>query len=230
VDPGLARADLGEPRPALSPVRVAALGGMVGPVAFILVWGVASNVEAGYSARDDAISELAAIGADTRALMTTGFVVFALCVVPYAIALRRALGGPAWITAAGTGIATLAVAAIPLGRSTSTDHLHGTVAVVGYTALAVTPLLAIRPLLNRGNRGAARLSLVTAMVSGSALLLSDATSLTGLFQRIGLTAGQAWIVGSALAMALGRLPTTQSERRVVASVATDATVAADATV
>jgi hypothetical membrane protein len=222
MDPEPARAELDETRPALSGVRLAALGGLVGPLLFILTWAAASTIEAGYSPSDDAISELAAIGADTRALMTTGFVAFALCVIPYAMAMRRALAGPAWMAAAGTGVATLLVAAIPLGRSTGTDHLHGIVAVVGYTALAVTPLLAIRPLLNRGNRGIARLSLVTATVSGTALLLSDVTPLTGLFQRIGLTVGQAWIVGSALANALGRLPTTPTEPVAVTSVTADA--------
>jgi len=187
-------------------MRRAALGGVVGPVAFILTWTLASAIQPGYSARDDAISELAAVGADTRPFMTVGFVVFALCVLPYAMALRSTLGGGAWISAAGTGVATLVVAAIPLGQSTRTDHWHGIVAVLGYTSLAITPLLAVRPLLDRGRRGAATLSIAMATISGSALLLSDTTPLTGLFQRIGLTAGQVWIAGAALTIASGRSP------------------------
>jgi hypothetical protein len=127
------------------------------------------------------------------------------------------------MAAAGMGVATLVVAAVPLGRSPATDHWHGIVAVVGYTLLAVTPLLAIRPLLLQGHRGLARVSIAAAAASGSALLLSDLTPLTGLFQRIGLTVGQAWIAGSALAIVLGRLPTTQPEPATVASVAADAT-------
>jgi hypothetical membrane protein len=192
-------------------MRAAAVGGVVGPVAFITAWGIASTIQPGYSASDDAISELAAVGADTRAFMTGGFVVFALCVFPYAIALRQTVGGRAWIGAAGTGVATLVVAATPLGQSPATDHRHGIVAVIGYIALALTPLLAVRPLLDRSRRRAAALSVVTATVSASALLLSDATPLTGLFQRIGLTAGQTWIACSAVAMLVGGARTTQSQ-------------------
>ena len=195
-----------EARTAPATMRRAALGGVVGPAVFILTWTLASAIQPGYSTRDDAISELAAVGADTRAFMTVGFVVFALCVLPYAMALRSALGGGAWISAAGTGVFTLVVAAIPLGQSARTDHWHGIVAVLGYTSLAITPLLAIRPLLDRGWRGAATLSVAMAAISGIALLLSDTTRLTGLFQRIGLTAGQVWIAGAALTIASGRSP------------------------
>jgi hypothetical membrane protein len=199
------RADEAAPATAGATGRLAALGGVVGPAAFVVAWVAASAIAPAHSAMDDAISELAAVGADTRALMTSGFVAFALCVFAYAIALRSTLGGGAWITAAGTGFATLLVAAIPLGRSEAADHGHGIVAVCGYALLAITPLLAMRPLLVRGQRRAARLSAAAAAVSATALLLSDLTPLTGLFQRIGLTAGQGWIVASAVAMALGRL-------------------------
>jgi hypothetical membrane protein len=184
-------------------MRVAALGGIIGPAAFIVAWAVASTIAPRYSANDDAISELAAVGADTRMLMNGGFIALGLCVLPYALALRSALGGRAWITAAGTGIAITLIAAIPLGRSSATDHFHGIFAILGYVALTVTPLLAIRPLLVRGHRNVATVGLVTATLAVTCLLLSDTTPLTGLFQRIGLTAGQAWTAGSALVMAFG---------------------------
>src|SRR3954451_3356712 len=91
------RAAEAAPAPPGAVGRVAALGGVVGPVAFIVAWVAASAIAPAHSAMDDAISELAAVGADTRALMTTGFVVFALCVFAYAMALRSTLGGGAWI-------------------------------------------------------------------------------------------------------------------------------------
>ena len=65
-----------------------------------------------------------------------------------------------WITAAGTGVAISLVAAIPLGRSAATDHCHGIIAIVGYMALGVTPLLAMGPLLGRGSRNLARFGIV----------------------------------------------------------------------
>jgi hypothetical membrane protein len=193
--------------------RLAALGGVVGPAAFIVAWVVASTIAPRYSANDDAISQLAAVGADTRVLMTGGFIALALCAIPYAMALRHALGGRAWITSAGTGVAMVLLVAIPLGRSSATDHFHGFAALFGYLTLGFTPLLAIRPLLARGHRAVAGLGVLVAITSGTALLLSDTTPLTGLFQRIGLTAGQVWIVGSALAMASGRLQRLTPERR-----------------
>ena len=205
------RADVRETVPRGTELRWAALGGVVGPVAFIVAWCLASTVAPGYSASNDAISELAAAGADTRALMTSGFIAFALCVFPYAWALRGSLGGRAWTAAAGTGIATLLVAAIPLGRSPASDHWHGIVAVCGYTSLAVTPLLAIRPLLARGHPAVAALSIATAAVSATTLLLSDATRLTGLFQRVGLTTGQVWILCSSLAVISGRIDSRGQE-------------------
>ena len=78
-----------------------------------------------------------------------------------------------------TGVGTLLVAAIPLGHSPTADHCHGIVAVCGYAALAVTPLLAIRPLLARGHRGVTGVCVAAAAVSGTALLLSDATARPG---------------------------------------------------
>jgi hypothetical membrane protein len=195
-------------RPPTRPVlRVAALGGVAGPVAFLVACILASMSAPRYSSSNDAISELAAVGADSRALMTGGFIALALCALPYAVALRSALGGRAWITAAQTGLALLLVAAIPLGRSTATDHFHGIAAIVGYVTLAVTPLLAIRPLVVRGHRGVACLGIATATMSVAALILSDTTPLTGLFQRVGLTAGLVWVAGSSLVMACRRLPT-----------------------
>jgi len=193
--------------------RLAALAGVVGPAAFIVAWVVASTIAPRYSANDDAISQLAAVGADTRVLMTGGFIALALCAIPYAMALRHALGGRAWITSAGTGVAMVLLVAIPLGRSSATDHFHGFAALFGYLTLGFTPLLAIRPLLARGHRAVAGLGVLVAITSGTALLLSDTTPLTGLFQRIGLTAGQVWIVGSALAMVSGRLQRLTAERR-----------------
>ena len=82
------------PPPNQSPTtRVAALAGVVGPAAFIGAWSVGAAVTSReYSSIDDAISRLAAVGADTRALMTTGFVGFGVGLPVYAWALRRSSG------------------------------------------------------------------------------------------------------------------------------------------
>ena len=95
--------------------RVLAAGGVVGPVAFVAAWTVCGAVTDGYSPVQDAISDLAAVGAPTRVAMTAGFVVFGIGVIAFGFALRAALHSRAWIAAIGTGACTIGVAATPLG-------------------------------------------------------------------------------------------------------------------
>ena len=178
-------------------LRRLAWGGAVGPVAFVTAWAVGgATTQRPYSAVETTISRLAAIGADTRPLMTAGFVVFGLAVLAHALALRRAVPGSAWVTAVVTGVATLAVAALPLDRSSAVDGAHGIAAGVGYVSLALTPVLAARPLLRLGERWMALGGLGLAAVSTVALPVSLAVSETGLFQRLGLGAVDLWLVAS----------------------------------
>jgi hypothetical protein len=202
---------MSEPRrPA--PSRAAALGGIVGPSAFVAAWVAGAAVTArSYSSVDDPISRLAAVGADTRWLMTAGFVVFGVALPLYAASLRRAVPGPAWIAAAATGLATLGVAATPLDRSDAVDAAHGLLAGVGYLALAATPLLAARPLLDRGHRGLALLGVAAGVVSTISLGITTLDVPTGLFQRAGLTATDLWIVATAGTITSGRLGSMGSE-------------------
>ncbi len=182
---------------------MAAVGGVVGPAAFVAAWVVGSATKVDYSVVDDAISRLAAVDAGTKPLMTAGFLAFGIGVPIYATALRRALGGLAGAAAAATGLATIALAAVPLDRSRTVDNWHGAVAGVAYLALAGTPLLARGPLRERGHRRMAALSGLAAVVTATSLALSLTGLPTGLFQRIGLTAGDLWIMGSAAAIMLG---------------------------
>lgn len=187
-------------------VRVAALGGVVGPVAFISAWVVSAAVtDHPYSPVEDAISRLAAAGADTQPLMTAGLVTLGLALPVYAVALRQVLPGPAWVAAATTGVATLAVAAAPLGRSPSLDTAHALFAAVGYAAIAATPLVAVRPLWRRGHRRLAVAGAAAGTMAAAALALSLSGLPTGLWQRLGLTSADAWIAASALSIACGRL-------------------------
>ena len=185
--------------------RWLAAGGVIGPAAFVGAWvaGAAATTRP-YSHVHDAISRLAAVGADTRPLMTGGFVGFGVAVPMYAAAFRRVVDGPAWGSAVATGVATLAVAALPLDRSSAVDTWHGIAASVGYVTLAATPLLAARPLAAQGRRGLALAGVAAGVVSAVALLLTTTSLPHGLFQRVGLTASDAWIVASAVAMLADR--------------------------
>jgi len=141
--------------------------------------------------------------------MTAGFVVFAIGLCLYARALRSTLDGPAWITAATTGLATLGVAAFPLHHSPTVDRVHGAFAGIGYVTLAATALLSAAPLAHRNNDRWARAAILAGIVSAIALALTLSGSFHGLFQRIGLTAGDAWIVASALGVRSGSVASSR---------------------
>lgn len=176
--------------------RLLAVGGVVGPAAFVLAWSVAGVTRANYSFVEDAISRLAEAGASSAPLMTAGFVMFGVGVPLYAIALRAALPGPAWRFAAVSGLATLGVAALPLGGGV--DVAHGVAATVGYGALCLTPISAATALRTLGRRGAARASLATGVVAGASLAMTLTGRADGVWQRLGLTVGDAWIIATAL--------------------------------
>jgi hypothetical membrane protein len=176
----------------------AAWGGIVGPAAFLAAWVVGSATRRGYSPVEDAISQLAAIGSSTRSLMTAGFVGFGAAVPVYATALRKAVPGPAWTTAVATGAASLVLAGLPLDKSATIDTLHNACAGVGYVTLAATPLLAARPLAALGHRRAAQASVAVAVASGLCLVATLPGPAHGLFQRLGVTIGHAWLVATAV--------------------------------
>jgi hypothetical membrane protein len=69
-------------------VRLLAVGGLVGPFAFVGAWAIAGAATAHYSAVDSAISDLAAVGAPARVAMSVGFVVFGVGVIAFGFALR----------------------------------------------------------------------------------------------------------------------------------------------
>ena len=186
-------------------IRLLALGGVVGPLAFIGCWGVAGALTDGYSPFDDAISDLAAVGAPTRVAMTVGFVVFGVGLVAFGLAMRVALDGSAWIAAIGTGACTIGVAAIPLG-GWSGDGVHAVFAGLGYATLIALPLLASRPLASRGQPAWARTALVISAISALCLIASTLGPAHGGWQRLGLTVGDAWIVGTAIALATASGP------------------------
>ena len=180
--------------------RVLAAGGVVGPVAFVAAWTVCGAVTDGYSPVQDAISDLAAVGAPTRVAMTAGFVVFGIGVIAFGFALRAALHSRAWIAAIGTGACTIGVAATPLG-GWSGDTAHAVFAGLGYVTLVALPLLASIPFARRGHRAWTRASRATGVIAAVCLAATTLGPMHGLWQRLGLLAGDVWIVVTALAMA-----------------------------
>ena len=182
--------------------RRLAIGGVVGPVAFVTAWAVLGTRIPGYDPTTDAISRLAADGAPDQAWMTAGFVAFGVGVPLFAIALRDALPGPAWVTAAATGIATLGVAALPLDGWAG-DQAHAVAAGIGYVTLAATPLLAAGPLGDLGHRRATVASRVIGIAALACLAGTTVADRSGLLQRMGLTLGDLWLVAAAVGILRG---------------------------
>jgi hypothetical protein len=160
---------------------------------FVGSWALAGATTSGYSPVDDAISDLAAVDASTRVPVTVSFVLFGFGLFAFGFALRAALGGRAWIAALATGVCTIGVAATPL-RGWSGDDLHAVFASLGYVAIVAIPLLAAPALAGTGRRRAALASVLAAAVSAICLVASTFGVAHGLWQRLGLTVADAWIV------------------------------------
>lgn len=186
--------------------RVAALGLVLGPAAFIAAWAVAGpRMPDPYSPVSDAISRTAAVGSPERWLMTSGFLLYAAGSAAGSIALRRTVPGPAWIANAVNSAATVGVALTPLDRSAAVDGAHAVTATTGYVSLALTPLLAARPLADAGHTAAARASVGVAAAVGACLIATvGSNDASGLLQRIGLTVGDAWLIAAGAVLLAGR--------------------------
>jgi hypothetical protein len=177
--------------------RILRFGSLVGPASFVTAWALAGAVtDRTYSPVRDTISRLAAVGADTRPLMTTGMIAFGVALPASAVAWKATLGGRAWILVAATGISTLAVAATPLDHSELVDRLHEVAAAAGYITLAAIPLAARTGLISRGFARHAAVGTALSIVSAASLVVSLAVEQTGLFQRLGLTVIDLWLVAS----------------------------------
>jgi hypothetical protein len=135
--------------------------------------------------------------------MTTAFVVFAGGLCCYAWAMRSTRLAPVSAAAAVSGLATIGVAAFPLHHSATVDSVHGVFAGTGYVTLAATALGSAVVLTRLGSASWARVAAVTGAVSAASLALTLLGSFGGLFQRLGLTAGDVWVVTSAVAIYRG---------------------------
>lgn len=183
------------------PRRAAAACGIAGPVAFVSGWALNGLRIDGYDPLNDAISQLAREGAPTRTSMTLAFLAFGVLVPLWAGTVAKEMDAPALRPVVVTaGLATLAVAAIPLSRDPggTQDLLHGVAAGIGYVAMALTPLVAAVALRRTGHRVAALASLGIGTVSVVSLVATLFVDGSGGFQRLGLTVVDAWHVAAAV--------------------------------
>ena len=165
-------------------------------------WAALGATAERYDPTRDAISQLAALEAPTRPVMTAGLVALGAGMALYGLAMRP---DPWWPLPVANGLTALAVAALPLGGGV--DGAHGAAATFGYVTLAAIPAIAGRRLPPAW----ARLSLATGAASGLCLLASTLVTRDGLFQRLGLTMAHVWVVVSALGLL--RSPMSSSTTR-----------------
>lgn len=163
---------------------------IAGVASFVLAWTILGSIRKGYNPLEDAISQLAELGAPHRELMTAGIAAFGAG----SLAFAPTLGGRAGVALAVAGAGSLGVAAFPCtegcpGMGEATDTGHVIAASIHYVAFAATPVLASRK----------RSALIASAVGGVALA-AHALGIgpNGLMQRIGLTTLDAWIVGAAV--------------------------------
>jgi hypothetical membrane protein len=184
--------------------RILALGAVAGPAAFITAWATLGAVRDGYTPIHTAISRLAEQGASTAPFMAAGFIAFGVLVPSAATVFRREVDGLSWVAMTVTGLATLGVAATPLGGRV--DTLHGVFAGTGYVSLSLLPLTAVPILRAAGRHRAAAVAMATTAVAGACLGATLDGRAHGFFQRAGLTVGDAWMATAAVGVALGRGP------------------------
>jgi hypothetical protein len=168
--------------------RLAAWGGVAGPLVFTAAWAVGSLRQAGWPAGEVQLSGLAADDARDPQVMIAGFTVLGACSVAFGAALRRETGheaghetaGP-WLVMAG-GVAAIAAGAFRRDHMLLTgpgfsgeswhNQVHDVASFVAYAAMLAAPLvLARRFRVSRRWAVIARPVQVLALASAAALAL-----------------------------------------------------------
>ena len=187
-----------------------AAGAIWGPGLFIIAWVVGGFMVPGYSPLEDHISSLAAVEAPSRVLMALGFAAFGIGVGTAAWPLRRVIGNPAAIALVVNAVFVLGVMLTPEGRSSNTDFLHGGFAFLVYLTLAVVGPLAALTFRRRGQSFWAIGSLFVGAATAVFLWISLGEINSGLFQRLGLTTTDVWLMALGNAFVTGRFSTEES--------------------
>ena len=163
---------------------------IAGVASFVLAWTTLGAVRKGYDPVEDAISQLAELGAPHRELMTAGIIAFGVGSISFAPSLGRKAG----VALALAGVGSMGVAAYPCtegcpGPGELTDTGHFLAAGLHYVAFTATPLLASR------SRPARLAAAVAAVALG---MHAIGIGPNGLLQRVGLTTLDAWLVAAAV--------------------------------
>jgi len=183
--------------------RLAAWGGVAGPLLFTAAWVVSSLRQTGHPAAEVQLSGLAALDARDPQIMIVGFVVLGACSAGFGAALRtvatRRQAGP-WLVVAG-GAAAVAAGVFRRDHMLLTgpgfageswhNQVHDVASAVAYAAMLGAPLLLARQ-FSADPRWAviARPIRVLALASAAAMAVfasRGAEPASGAVQRIAVT-------------------------------------------
>ncbi len=190
--------------PAPQAARWALLPALCAPVALIGGWTLAAALRPDrFDPVTQTISALAGRGEPNRWVMTTALVVVGVSHVGTAVALRPAATAGRLVLAAG-GLATIAVAALPLPEVAAAAvqekdpaaAAHSAAAGVAFVALAVWPALAWRrraaaPVLSP-RAGAAAAAVLLGLVGWFTVELVHEGRAVGLTERVAAGAQALW--------------------------------------
>lgn len=219
---------------ARSPRTTALCGAAIaGQLAFVAAWVVAGNLEPGYSAADQTVSELAAGGAANPWILWLGLLALAVSDGSVALLLRERLGLAGRLPAAMFAVAAagvLVILALPLDCMTNGDaacaarvdageaswqHRGHNIAAVSVQLILVATSFAVAYALRRRRR-LARWAFAAGVV-GVATVLAVAVSDPGapgygIYQRITFGFVHLWVIAIAVAAFRGRRPRSRVAR------------------
>ena len=135
--------------------KLAAWGGVAGPVLFTAAWVVSSLRQAGHPAAEVQLSGLAAQDARDPQIMIAGFVALGVCSAGFGAALRMATRRPAgpWLVVAGGAAAVAAglfrrdhmlLTGPGFGGESWHNQVHDVASAVAYAAMLTAPLVLAR--------------------------------------------------------------------------------------
>ncbi len=208
---------------AMRYAKLAAWGGIAGPLLFTAAWVVSSRRQTGHPATEVQLSGLAAEDARDPEIMIAAFLILGACLIGFGAALRR-VGAP---RSAGPWLVMTAGVAVVLAGVFRRDHMlltgpgfageswhnqvHDVVSGVAYAAMLTAPqLLAWRFRADPDWAGVARPMQVLGLASAVAMAVfasQVAESWNGAVQRAAVTLALSAVTLAAIRMlAVGRRP------------------------
>jgi len=192
-------------------MRIATIGGVVGPVIFSIVTVIAAFGRPNYDHTRNFISELGATGAENAAFMNyTGFLLGGILVASLGIALlsilpkdRLTLVASVFVTVFGLGVAISGIISCdlgcPQGTGTTANIIHNTIAPVSFLCLIIATIcFGVRWRRDEDLRKLSAFSFATGVIAlgllGALASSLETRELTGLWQRLLLSTLFIWCI------------------------------------